>query len=412
VLLVKLAVRNLMRHKRRTLLTAGIIAVAVFYFLLFDTLLVGMDEMAYDNLIDFDSGHIQVTTTGFWEDKEKLPVEHLLTAGPEILETAGSVEGLAGITGQLDFTARLNDGSEELPVRGRGIDPETIKEVFALEDYFIEGSLFKNGEYRVVMGKKLAELLELEVGDFITLLLRTKEDYFNTIDAEIAGFFHTPYPVINEYVVYVPLDIAQQALNAEGELSHLVLRLNHRARTETVASNLQAQLARYDDSLLAAPWYEQEAVAVSGAKNAGAQLILAIILMIAAIGIINAVILAALERKGEIGMMKAQGLQEKEIVLLFVLESAGIGILGGLAGCLAGIPGVGLLVKYGVDFTAMIDMEMSEYGIPILGAIYGRWMPKSFIFVFLYGFLVSLAAGILPAYWAARKDPVEAIYNR
>jgi putative ABC transport system permease protein len=135
-----------------------------------------------------------------------------------------------------------------------------------------------------------------------------------------------------------------------------------------------------------------------------------IILLIAAIAIINTVILAALERMEEIGMMKAMGLQTKEVIYTFVLESTGIGILGGICGLLLGLAGVGLFTIVGVDFSAIIDM--TPYGIPVVGKIYGVWNPASFVTVFAFGVIVSLFASILPAYWAADKDPVKAIYSR
>jgi putative ABC transport system permease protein len=135
-------------------------------------------------------------------------------------------------------------------------------------------------------------------------------------------------------------------------------------------------------------------------------------LLIAAIAIINTVILAALERMEEIGMMKAMGLQRKEIIYTFVLESTGIGLLGGLIGVILGTIGVYLLSVFGIDFAAMMDMDISSFGIPIIGKLYGVWKPEAFFLVFSFGVIVSLLASILPAYWAADKDPVKAIYHR
>ena len=74
--------------------------------------------------------------------------------------------------------------------------------------------------------------------------------------------------------------------------------------------------------------------------------------MIAAIAIINTVILAALERMREIGTMKAMGLEVREIVYLFVMESTGIGILGGLIGLVMGTVGGGIWFAW-LDFAAM-----------------------------------------------------------
>ncbi|MGB4217561.1 MAG: FtsX-like permease family protein, partial [Bacillota bacterium] len=148
------------------------------------------------------------------------------------------------------------------------------------------------------------------------------------------------------------------------------------------------------------------------AQKAENLIILGLILTIAAIAIVNTVILAALERTEEIGMMKALGLQNSEVIYTFALESTGIGILGGVVGVVLGLISVGLLSKYGMDFESLFRMDLTEFGIPVIGRVYGTWNPSAFVMVFLFGVIVSLLASILPAYWAADKDPVKSIYHR
>jgi len=129
------------------------------------------------------------------------------------------------------------------------------------------------------------------------------------------------------------------------------------------------------------------------------------------LGIINNVILSALERTEEIGMMKALGMREWEIVFVFMVEATGIGVLGGLAGCLLGYTGVSWLAKYGFSI-AYIGGDGSDFGVPILDRIYGTWNYPAFSFLFILGVIIAVLSSILPAYWAAHKDPVKAIYHR
>ncbi len=110
-------------------------------------------------------------------------------------------------------------------------------------------------------------------------------------------------------------------------------------------------------------------------------------------------------------MMKALGMREWEIVSVFMVEATGLGIIGGLAGCLLGAIGVGCMVKFGYDLS-YIGGDMSSYGIPIIDKVYGTWNYSSFVFIFFFGIVVALLSSIVPAYWAAHKDPVKAIYNR
>ncbi len=407
--LIKLAFKNLLRHKKRTLITAAVISLAIFFYLFLNSILMGMNDMAYRNVIDFESGHLQVVKSAYWQEREEMPLDNLFSPDNQLIAKIENSEGFTEMTGQLIFGARLNNGIDELPVMAKGINPESATNLFEIEEHFVAGSMFEPDEYKVVMGEKLANLMELNYGDYVTLLVRTKEDTFNTIEAEIGGLLNTPNPNLNQNVVYVPLHIAQQALNVDNQISHLIVNLNNKNKAARVAENLSGEIGTTFKTI---PWNNLAEVKLTKAKQGGNQALMGIILLMAALGIINTVILSALERMEEIGMMKAMGLKVKEIVFTFVLEATGIGIIGGLAGCFIGAIAISLQIKYGIDFTVLFDIDMSSFGVPILGEIYGVWDLPAFIFVFAFAVIVSFVSSIFPSYWAARKDPVKAIYHR
>jgi putative ABC transport system permease protein len=408
----KLGLKNLTRQKRRNVITILVIAFAFFGYLFMDSVMGGMEELSFSNIKNYDTGNIQVVHPEYWEDREKLPLENLIYLNQNIVDSIKNMDGVLGVSPELRFKANLNNGIDEVAVLGLGISPEQYNEVFATQNYIIEGSMFTPGELKAVIGVKLAELMDLKVNDYITLLVRTKEDTFNTIDVEIAGLLNTPNPIINNGIVFVPLDIAKQALNVGDGVSLLVLKTAS-GDEDKIAKALMDSFKDKDLDLKAYSWRisAETVIALSTAKKGGAATILSVVLLIGMIGIINNVILSALERTAEIGMMKALGMREWEIVFVFMVEATGIGILGGLAGCLIGFSGVGLMAKYGVNFSTM-GVDMSEFGIPILDKIYGTWNYPAFSFLFILGVVVALLSSIVPAYWAAHKDPVKAIYHR
>jgi|SRR5690554_2251003 putative ABC transport system permease protein len=408
--LTRLALKNLTRHRNRTLLTSFLIAFAVFFYTLMDSLIAGMVEMSYETIIDYETGHLQLATGAYWDKEEELPLENLLELDERLLSVLGNLEGKPAFLPELSFSARLNTGFSDLPVIGKGVDSAQLLKVFKLEGQFVEGEIFTPGEYRAVIGKRLADLLKLQTGEYITLLVKDKNNTFNTIDLEIAGLVHTVNPNVNNYHVYLPLDLVQQALDVGNQVSKVVLRLADRSLAADLAGRLQNSLNKDHPNITVIPWNQMEALAFEDVSHLENQLILMITLLIAAIAIINTVILSALERMGEIGMMKAMGLQTREVVYTFVLESTGIGILGGLAGLLFGAAAVWALVSYGMDWGAMMGgVDMTSFGIPVVGRTYGVWNPGAFLFVFLFAVLVSSLSSILPSYWAASKDPVKAI---
>ena len=408
---IKLGLRNLTRQKRRNIITAMVIAYAFFAYLFMDSMMNGMEEMSFENIRDLETGNIQIVHSDYWEEREELPLENLVYLDQDVEESLKNINGLSGISPELRFVANLNNGIDELPVLGLGIDPDRYQEVFTTGEYLVDGSMFSPGENKAVIGEKTAQLMDLKIDDYITLLVRTKEDTFNTIDVEIAGILYTTNPMVNSGTVFVPIDIAQQALNVENRVSLIAIKVNP-GYEESVTETLNQNFKRKDLNLKAYSWREsaETVIALSTAKKAGIGVILLVVLLIGVIGIINNVILSALERTEEIGMMKALGMKEMEIVSVFMVEATGIGIIGGLAGCLLGAIGVGWLIKYGFDLSYAGDM--TTYGIPILNKIYGVWNFSAFGFLFILGIIVALFSSIVPALWAARKDPVKAIYHR
>lgn len=414
--LIKLAYKNLFRHWKRTIGTAIIIAMAIFVYLVFQSLLVGMEDMSYDNIIKFESGHLQVSDRNYWEEKDKLQLEDLITVDSELLEKIKGIEGFSVLSAQLKFQARLNNGSSELPVIGVGVNSEQIMELFALEENLAAGSFFKQGKVEVVFGRSLADLMDLKTGDYITLLVKTSTETFNTIEAKVAGLLETTNPNLNRNYIYLPLSLAQKALAVGNSASQIVVKLDNKEMAFSAKNQLLNILEESDPGLGVYSWSDLEAAKVLEADQAISRILLVIIMLIGAVGVVNTVILSAQERMKEIGMMKAQGMTEKEIIASFVLESTGIGLIGVFVGSVLGAVSIWYMVNYGMDFSifmqgADLDNLMGNFGFSTVMEFHGAWTPGSFIIVTIFGILVSVISSIFPAWWVAKKDVVDAIYN-
>lgn len=408
---IRLGIRNLSRQKRRNIITIFVIAFAFFGYLFIESILNGMEEMSFTNLRAFETGDIKITHPEYWKEREEFPLENLILWDEDIEQKLKQTEGVSMISPELRFSADLNNGLDEMSVIGVGIIPENYNEVFQTKEYFITGSMSVLNDNKAIIGSRLAELMNLKINDYIILLVRTKEDTFNTIDVEIGGIFKTPNPMMNSNIVLLPLSTVQQALNVERSVSMITIKTIN-GQIESVLQSLQRDFHKDNLSLEAHSWqeYAQSVIALATAKKSGIGAIMSVVLLIGIVGIVNNVILSALERTSEIGMMKALGMKEWEIVFVFIVEATGIGILGGLIGCLLGFIGVNWLVNNGFYMAAWGDM--TQYGIPILDRIYGTWNYSSFSYIFILGVVVAALSSILPAFWAANKDPVEAIYQR
>ena len=411
--LVRMALKNLTRHKRRTLITASVMALGFFVYVVINSMMGGLTQMSFTNIIDLDSGHMKITHKTYWDERMNLPLDNLVKMDLDLVVNIETLPHYLGFAPRLKFMANLNNGVDEIPVTVVGIEPERDKLVFSLNDHLVSGQMFSNGEHKALIGKELANLMELKIGDFLTLVMKTREGSFNTIDAEIAGFLHTGDMNINESTVYVPLDVAQKALNLKDHVSEISIRLDNKKVAATVNQELEQRLKATRSELVSQPWkkFVESVEALSKAQAIETQVMFTIILIIAAVGIINTIILSALERMEEMGMMKAMGMREREIIFIYVVEAIGMGLIGGLIGAVLGAIGVLLLQTIGIDLNWFGAGDIN-YGMPIMDKFYGVWNIEAFVFCFFFGFIVALITSILPARWAARKDPIEAIYRR
>ncbi|NLG78955.1 MAG: ABC transporter permease [Firmicutes bacterium] len=402
--LLKLAARNLWRQKRRTALTFLAIAVGLAALIEVDCIMAGVDRDAIDNLINLETGDVRIHAQGYSAERESLPIDR--TLDPDAVLTAlKDVEKIRAATPRLMFGARLNTGWEEIPVMGVGIDPERDGQVFTLAEY-VDGRWPARGASEALLGYDLARVLELVPGDSFTLVTRTRDGAFQAIDLTVAGLIRSPHPQVNSGQVYLPLDVASQALALGGAATEVVLKTQDGARVEDVSRNVRAALENAGISGEVLTWRDaaSDFLAISQSKQGFSALLIFMILVIAVVGVVNTILLGAMERVREIGMMKAMGMTTREIVLLFMLEATGIGVLGSITGCLIGIAGNAYLVSHGINI--LESYKGLDIGYPIAGVIRGAWNWPMVAEAFLLGIVVSWVASYIPARRVAAQDPI------
>lgn len=405
--LIRLAAKNLWRQKRRTFLTFIAIAVGLVTFIEVDSLMSGLDETASRNLINLETGDVRVHAKGYFEDRDTLAIDKTVAAR-DVLAAVEGLDGLEGAAPRIVFAARLNTGSEEVPVTAVAVDPMKDAAVFEVEKY-VGGKLPRSGASEAVLGRDLAQLLGLDIGDYITLIARTRDGAMQAIDLTVVGLVNSPHPRLNQATVFLPMDVAAPALGLSGRATEVAIKFAKGTKVESAAESVRSALAEKGIEAEVFTWKEAAAdfLAVSQSKRMFNVLFLVMILLIATVGVVNTILLGAMERTKEIGVMKAMGMTEKDIILTFMFEAVGIGILGSLTGCLLGIIGNAYMVNVGIDISSMIgDFEV---GYPVTGVINGAWNWGTIVLAFFFGIAVSAVASYLPARAAALQDAVKSL---
>jgi putative ABC transport system permease protein len=396
-----LTFKNLWRHKRRTILTMAAIAVGIFFYIFYDSMLTGTGQDLIQSLFDMEVGHFQVISA--LDDSPKKPnLKHLIPEGIAVAGKIATVPGVKAVAPRLLFPASLINGADELPIIGVGVDPQLDRSVFKIADY-IQGRWIYKGEAAVVLGKRTADLLQLRLGDSVTIRTQTKTNTFQALDLTIVGLIDSPDPVVNESQMFLPLDTAEQALGTGQAVSLIVVKAVHLDSLDQVIARTQKfQFLGFKYRIK--PWQEAaDAVLASIQMKRNFEYVLLFLVgIIAVIGVVNSILLATLERIREIGIFKAIGMTESEITRLFAYEAIGLGLIGGLIGTVWGVVTNLYMVNVGIDIQKIYGRNFSLS----VNKIYGVWDWNVIILAFCTGVGVSLLAGWLPARRAAKVDPV------
>jgi ABC-type transport system, involved in lipoprotein release, permease component len=413
-MILKIALRNIGRHKRRTILSAITIAAGLAIFIFMDSMLTGIDRMSIDNMITLSSGALKVQTIQYDKEKNTFPLSYGINGFLPGLQTVLACDNrVKHVTRRTQFLGQLSNYDETVPVVGTVIDEATDTMVFGLKPY-ISGSFFGPDDSReILMGRQLAQDLGVGVGDNITLYALTKYDSRNADQFRIAGLLSTADPTINHSGVFITYSAANEFLDLENTVSELdisVKRNSNLALFSRDVKGIQKTLQTEFPLLRVNTFLELGAgvLELTRAKRVAGIIFMAIILVIAVVGIFNTVFMSVYERIREIGVLRAHGLRPRDITIMFVLEGFITGLIGGALGLALGALVNVYLVAVGIPMEKISGkIATASYGIS--GSIYGEWNLPAMALAFCLGVLVATLAGIFPARKASKIQVTSAL---
>lgn len=418
--LIKLAFKNLTRHKRRTTITSVSLAIGLVMFILMDSLLSGAFNTSDRNLKEAETGDGKVLSDSTFTDYKFYPLSHRVENPEDVMNAAGEL-GVKStsrviINGDMIYSDDYFPRSGYTPVLFTAVDPDRDNDAFAVfkERNLVAGRFLQPGHDEVVIGSWLAEDTGAEVGDFFTLSVRTASDgdnpgFLQTIDVEIAGIIRVDNPIINRRVVYFPLDMADYHLDLMGSVTEVTFKLP-RGKDPLVFKEEMAEVL--PDGFEFYTWQEISAdyMALTNAEKSGSAVFILLTILIAIVGITNTMLMTINERQRELGMMRALGMSEIHIRKAFLLEAAGIGFIGSVTGMILGYLANIPLVEYGLDYSKW--MREADLGYRISSVFRGAWNPHIFIAAFVLGILIPVLVAIIPTKRAIKKSIPDAVAGR
>ncbi|NIO48041.1 MAG: FtsX-like permease family protein [Candidatus Aminicenantes bacterium] len=407
---IKLAWRNIWRNWRRTILTSLAVAFGMVSIIFTNSYIEGVSESVYRSLIETELGHVKIVSREFLRLERVMPREQLVYNAQSIENGISSLPGISNITERIKFRLILSSEDENEPALGVGINPEKEKNLFDLRQYLIQGSYFQDSSAEMLIGDGLAKKLEVGLGD--ELLAVTTDINYSTyaLSFTVAGIFKTGFTFMDKNLIYIPIEKAQEMLDCDGAAHEILLLLEDAETATEISSEILTFLKEsgLEDTLTAVPWQDNFFLTYLPFATVAVGSILLIIMLIAALVILNTMLMAVVERTHEIGIIKSMGMRNGGIVALILVEATYIGLLGVFIGGLIG-SGLSLLAQNtGLNFTRM--MEKMEFEIAFFSPIiYPKFSLGILAGAAVFCLATTLFAAIYPARKASRMEPVEAL---
>ncbi|MDR2098303.1 MAG: FtsX-like permease family protein [Spirochaetaceae bacterium] len=415
--LPRMAFRNLARHRVKTVLTVSAVTMSVALYIFADGWLTGMNLESIRNIVCYEIGAAKLQKREYFENKDELPMYENFDSW-RVYADALHKGGYASAP-RFVFQATIYTERGFAPVIINAVEPEREERLLRYTKYIEDGRYINPGGFEIVIGSMLAKKLIPEDGNrnvLISTVIDIKDGgvirHVNQlISAVIVGVVNSPDPQVN-YTAFIPLDVLQDeaGLMLEGRVTELLIRKQNpddgaipgRDETEgAIRAAILKETGVLSDDLDVFPWraYVRDYFAASASDDVTTRIMLVILFILSLLGIANTVLLAILERTKEIGMLRALGMTDGELILMMTLESGFIGMIGSAAGivigCLINIP----MVKYGIDFSGITEAMNGDIGYRITGAFRSAWN----IPVILCSGLAATALSACMAYFPARR---------
>lgn len=400
----RLALRNILRQRRRSLIAVVAIGFGIIAMMLAAGYIEWIFWQSREGVTVTQLGHVQVTRPGYHEGGKAEPMAFLLPERSPALTTLRNKPEIKSVVPRLAFNGLISHGDSTISFIGEGIDPDQDPSSGQL--IVAEGKLLSDKDPRgIVLGSGLAANLGVKTGDTIVLMSNTASGGINAIEGHVRGLVSTSMKAIDDSMLRMGIDAARDLLRVAG--AHVwIITLRNTEMTERVMQSLGAEKSLAEFEVV--PWmkladFYNKTVELLTRQIAVVKLIIAVIIILS---ISNTMTMSVLERTVEIGTAMALGVRRRRILGLFLLEGALLGAIGGLAGVTIGYSAATIISYIGIPMPPAPGMS-----IGFTAAI--RITPVIIRDALLLALTTTLLASIYPSWRASQLVIVDALrHNR
>lgn len=386
-MLVTLAWRNIWRQKRRTFLTAGALALALFLSLLTRTMQEGSYAISIDHAARFYTGLIQLQHPKY---AESLSINDLLPMTEVFLRPVRQNDAITDHLPRLESFALAAAGERSKGVMVIGAVPQRERDYSGLDQKLIAGEFLRADDQQVLIGERLASYFRLNVGDDIILYGQGYRGQTAAGLYPVKGILHFPMPQLDSQLVYMPLSLAQSLYSTGEQVTAWVLHTRELDQVKEAETTLEQ---RYGDRVNVRDWEElapEMSQQIMMDKVSGIFMIY-ILYGVVGFGLFATITMMTLERQREFAVMLATGMLRIRLLQLVTVESLFIAALGILLGLLVATPVLTYLHFHPIEMTGDAARMMEETGFePILPVLVTPELVVNQIIAVLVLLLISL----------------------
>ena len=405
-LYLRLAWRNIWRHRRRTIIIVLAMALTLALMMFYDGLMNGFTDAIYGNAVKVLGGNIQVHAVGYRDQASSNPLLPLVD--PQAAIKAAEANPLTlGAVQRINTGGLVTNHEGAFAVGITGVEPEAELNLNIIGQFVKAGRNLSSADAdNILIGKGLADAMNVQIGDRITLVGRSQHEQMRQRTMTVVGIFDLGMADIERQTVYISLGEAQALYDLKGQSTEVAVFLKRIGQENAVIDSMKSKLTGVEIESFEAN-YPDLASAIN-TKGGVMNIFSVVIIGIAGVGILNLLLMAIYERTREIGMLGALGLKPAQISLLFILEGIMIGLVGVAAGIVLGLALNGLLMKVGLDFGSL--SSVTSYMALIKGKVYPTWGTEKLVMRAAVVAIISALASVIPAIEAGRREPAEALH--
>jgi len=397
-----------MRYKRRTLLTASLVAIGVVFVLVFISVSGSFKNMMIGQITDSFLGHIQIHKKGYVASIDSLPLTLNLApnALKKVVKAINEIPDIEAYSKRIKFGGMFSNFVETTNVRLNGVYPEDeVKTVPLFMSRVREGEkTIKPGE--ILVPELLAKGMKVKVGDTVVIIATNRDGSVNGKQFRVGGILESVTGPGGRDG-YIHIDDAREVLRIDTpEISEITIRLKDFDKLHSAFDKLKDKLAhelnKQGKPVFEVHTWEKLSPFYNVAKMIDVMTFFIKLMLIAIVlvSIMNVMVTAVYERIREIGTIAAIGTLPGKIVAMFLIEGFLLGLFGAVVGDILGIAVISVL-----DVAKMTFNFGRQKGLLLSPSV----SLQDILTISIIVIAISVLASLQPAYKASRMNPIDAL---